>query len=116
MTKKTWLPTLSILVLLAAMTSGAAAMEPDAPPAEPPAPQEEAAPQDSARATAELAEFLLGEPLAMSVQPQAGAATNDGPAAETGWWYGICWTSCWPCNSHDDCPWGEHCRFGVQCP
>ena len=116
MTKKTWLPTLSILALLGAMTSGAAAMEPDAPPVEPPASQEEDAPRYSAQATAELAEFLLGKPPATSVQPQTGAAANDGLAAEMGWWYGICWASCWPCYSDYDCPWGETCRFNVQCP
>lgn len=37
-------------------------------------------------------------------------------APETSWYRGICWTSCYPCSSSAQCPWGESCQFGVQCP
>lgn len=44
------------------------------------------------------------------------AEAVDAAAGEASWYYGICWTSCVQCRYDYQCPWGERCQFGVQCP
>ena len=114
MIKMRWLPVLLIPVLTLAAGGVAAAEEARPPQLQPQLQvQPEAAP-----AVLDLAELLLGEAPLMSVEPRASETAAAGtPFPDTGWPYrGICWTSCYPCSSNADCPWGESCRFGVDCP
>ncbi|HWN43887.1 MAG TPA: hypothetical protein VNW71_16805 [Thermoanaerobaculia bacterium] len=112
MTRMRLLPVLSTLVVM--LTAGGVALAADTPS---PAAELKAQPE-AVPAGPELAELLFGQaPPLMSVDPKASKATTAGsPSQNTGWWYGICWTSCYYCLSDGDCPWGERCRFNVQCP
>lgn len=106
------LPAIALLVL-----AGSAAAE---------GPEPLAAPAGEPSVEAAVVAALDAAPLCTDgAAPQATAAvaeTVPNPAAadalsgETGWWYGICWTSCVQCTASYQCPWGEQCRFGVQCP
>jgi hypothetical protein len=111
MTKKPMFSLLAIFCLALAGTSGAstlgdAAVEPTTPPA----------------AELELDVDLLAEPLctesgtAETAWAAAETAAVDVLTTDTGWWYGICWTSCFRCQYDYQCPYGESCRFNVQCP
>jgi hypothetical protein len=105
-----WLPVLSALVLM--LAPGGVAFAADSPsPATELKVQPEAVPEGP-----ELAALLFGEtPPLMSVAPKASEAASARDPFED-WWHGICWTSCSYCRSHSDCPQGESCQFGVQCP
>lgn len=108
MAKNTLLPLLSILLLTFAV-GGVYALERAELPAEPTSVE--------AQAVALETELLIEEAPLMSVDREPEAAANSDPLQpDTDWWLGICWTSCWPCNSDADCPWGQTCRFNVQCP
>ncbi len=113
MTGKRMLPLLYTLALALAATGTLFAAGAPVPAVAPPAVvgvEPEAAPP-----VQELEALLFGQAAPQaSVEPQAASAAA--PATDTGWWYGICWTSCWYCTSDADCPWGERCRFNVQCP
>lgn len=108
MTKKTMLALCSILVFTLAV-GGVFAVEPVEQLAEP-------IPTEAEAVTLET-ELLIEEAPQMSIDRQpAATAQSELLRPDTDWWQGICWTSCWPCNSDADCPWGQSCKFGVQCP
>lgn len=107
MTKKTWLPLFSLLLLTLAAGGTALATEPAQVPVTP----------QPAAVTPDLTELLQEEPVMTSL-PAEPAEPTDLLAlpTDTAWGYGICWTSCYPCRSNADCPWGENCQFNVHCP
>lgn len=109
---KRWSVTLLALVTLTFAGTAAATSSPEveaAPAAEPAV--ELALP-------VELAEAPVCTEGTEQIAAVDAAVANPAEAAagETGWWYGICWTSCMQCTADYQCPWGERCRFGVQCP
>lgn len=115
MNRKSLLSLLSVLVLTLAAT-GAVAVEPSEQLAEPTAPSTPVPDPGSVPALG-CSESPGGATAQMSLEPGPSPAGDvDVLASQTSWWYGICWTSCYPCWSNDDCPWGETCRFNVQCP
>jgi len=99
-----------LAVLVVALAPGAALFAQESAPQ----PAEATAPANPSTAALEIAEVLIGDTVPMSVEPTPMADDSIAPAPAALW--GICWTSCWPCHSNSDCPWGETCRFGVQCP
>lgn len=101
----------ALFVLVGVASVGATeTATPAAEPAAAPALAADFTPGPACTETAD-AEALLAE---IAPAPSAAEAA-DVLVADTGW-RGICWTSCFPCYSDYDCPWGESCRFGVHCP
>lgn len=114
---KRWSVSLLALMMFAFAGTAAATTLPDtaaAPAAEPvlelalPAEVAEspACAETSAERIAAVGEAAIPNP----------AEAVDLSAGEASWWYGICWTSCVQCRYDYQCPWGERCQFGVQCP
>lgn len=67
-----------------------------------------------AAASLERTGMMAVEAPLMSVEPQQTKAAD--LPQDLGATFGICWTSCKRCSSDSQCPVGERCRFGVQCP
>ena len=107
MNKKTWLPLFSLLLLAIAAGGTALAVEPAQVPVTP----------QPAAVTPDLTELLQEEPVMTSLPTDPTEPTDLlALPADPAWGAGICWTSCYPCWSDAECPWGERCRFNVQCP
>lgn len=108
MTHKSWLAVCSVLAL-ACFAVAVGAVQPHQ--------GEVPEPEVTTPDLAEMLEAELDTELLMSVDPESTeAAAAPGLLSPDTSWYGICWTSCFPCTSDADCPFGERCRFGVQCP
>lgn len=108
-------PTLLAVLLVTFSALGTGAGTTAAPGAEPAAPAlaAEFTPGPVCTGDADV-EAVLAE-IALPAAPAAATAGEALPT-DTSWWRGICWTSCWPCNTSANCPWGETCQFGVHCP
>lgn len=113
MSKNRFSTLLAVLALMVAGAATAAVTNPEPAPDDTPALATLAAPLPGPV----CAEDADVEAVLAEIAPQAApAATGEALPTDTSWWRGICWTSCWPCNTSANCPWGETCQFGVHCP